>query len=110
MKKFFDSLSPSVVALLQTFGVFTYLSLFSFAVIFRLFEDMSERVPEFAGPILALGLFIFSALATGSMVLGYPITLFFEGARTRAVHIVLWCIVWIGTLLSLAAASFFLFV
>ncbi|MBX4215568.1 hypothetical protein KW797_01320 [Candidatus Parcubacteria bacterium] len=106
MKNTLDSLPVPAVALLETLGVLSYISLFAFLVSSGFLKGIEHQVPEFLAPVFFLTTFVFSALLTGTLVLGYPAMLFFEGNRSRAVAIVVWCLLCFALALLAAFAWF----
>ncbi len=90
MKRFIkqlDQSSTSTVGLLQGLGVTLYILVF--AAIMMYLQCLPDPEPPLA-IILFLLLFITSALACGTMVLGYPLILVFNKNIRRAIAIVGW--------------------
>lgn len=88
-------LSPTIIGLIQTIGVILYCS----AVVFYM-NNLSMHTFEgndVFGGLLVLLLFIISALITASLVLGYPLWLFFveKDEKKKALMIVANTIAWL---------------
>jgi len=58
-------------------------------------ERLFGAVQEFWGPAVMLLLFVFSALVTGLLVLGYPIWLYLEQRKRDAVRVLLCNVGWL---------------
>ena len=54
-----------------------------------------KPVPQFISAFLFLLFFAISILISASIILGYPITLFFDGQRKIAIQMVLWSTFWL---------------
>jgi hypothetical protein len=97
-------LSPPFIALLEALGLTAYIALFAAVVIMGPRpEDMFARNPIFGMGTFLLA-FVTSALICGSIVLGYPSYLFFNGEREKALKIVAWSVAWLVVLLVIAVA------
>lgn len=108
MKNFLDSLSPSIVALIQVALTLLYIILFSYGVVtFMPPPDTPDALAPFPPMIFFLTAFVFSALLCGSLVLGYPALLFFEGVRSRALLVILWSVAWFALAFLIATLLFF---
>lgn len=103
MKRFLDSLAPSVAALLEAALTLAYIALLAFFMTRA--EDVFPDAPPLA-PLFFLTLFVFSALTTGSLMLAYPFVLFLEGARSRAMRIIVWSAAWLLGALVAGAVLF----
>jgi len=57
------------------------------------FKDQ-QPTPVLVGALMLL-LFVFSALVSATIVLGYPILRFLDGKRDVALRIFAWCAFWI---------------
>lgn len=99
------------MAFFQALGLAIYVGLFAFLALHIVpgFENNQATHPAL-GVILFLLAFVISAVISGSIILGYPIFLFFEGRRKDALKIVLWSVVWLllflGIFLVIALLSF----
>ncbi|EQB63152.1 MAG: hypothetical protein RBG1_1C00001G0731 [candidate division Zixibacteria bacterium RBG-1] len=93
---------PKSIAFFQALGLALYVGLFAFLAIHIVpwFENNPATHPAL-GIILFLLAFVISAVISGSIILGYPIFLFFEGKRKDALKIVLWSVVWLLLLLGI---------
>ncbi len=87
-------------ALWSALGVTAYI------VLIGIFFSNANRIfgPEdnFMSPIVALLLFVFSALITGSIVLLPPIRLYLDGQRTEGIKLLFFTAMWLGILTVLA--------
>lgn len=70
------------IAFYQAFGFITYAGLIS--LILWNANKLFGSVPNFWGPLLFLTLFVFSALISALIVLGYSFVLFWEKKDTKA--------------------------
>ena len=82
-----------VVSALNSLGVLAYTS----AVAWVMFhgERFFGKMHTFVGPLAILLLFVFSATVVGSLVLGRPAYLYFNGAKTEAVRLLLYTMGWL---------------
>ena len=87
-------LSLPFIGFLQALGVFLYVALV--ALFFWKGNDVFGVAPNYLGPLLVLLLFVFSALVCALLVLGYPITLFWEKKETKkALRLVAYSALWV---------------
>lgn len=103
--------SPKTTAFLQAVGLTLYVALFAFlAFRFQPWLRQNEAAHPVFGITLFLLTFVLSALISGSLILGYPLLLFFEGRKAEAVKIVLLSALWLALFLVifLLFAIFFL--
>lgn len=83
--------SARAIALLQAAGLTAYVAVFAFlALHIQPWLIANRNVHPILGIILFLLTFVFSALVSGALILGYPVFLFFEGRRSEALRIVVW--------------------
>ena len=75
------------ISFLTSLGVVAYILGISWFMINA--EKLFGTVQEFWGPAVMLLLFVFSALITGLLVLGYPIWLYLEQRKRDAVRVLL---------------------
>jgi len=96
--------SPKILAFFQALGLAVYVGLFALLAlhIAPWFENNQATHPAI-GIILFLLAFVISAIISGSIILGYPIFLFFEGRRKDALKIVVWSVVWLLLFLGIFA-------
>ncbi len=88
--------SPKILAFFQALGLALYVGLFAiFAIHVPPWFEKNQATHPALGIILFLLAFVISAVISGSIILGYPIFLFFEGRRKDALKIVLWSVVWL---------------
>ena len=101
--------SPVFVAFLQVIGVVIYILTFTFAInyVSGIFGDS-----DFGSPMIGMSFFLLafvtSALICSSLVLGYPLYLFLNDGKRRAVMIVLWSAFWFVIVLLLATTELLL--
>lgn len=82
------------IGFLQALGVVLYCGLV--ALFFWKGNEVFGVAPNYLGPLLVLLLFVFSALVCALIVLGYPITLFWEKKETgKALRLVTYSALWI---------------
>jgi hypothetical protein len=106
--------SPKTIAFLQASGLTGYIGLF--AVLALRMQSLGQYI-EASGasyPILAIILFlmafVISVLISATIILGYPIHLFFDGRKSEALKIVFWSAAWLVVFLGIFVlfALFFL--
>jgi hypothetical protein len=87
--------SPKKLGLFQAVGLLLYISLFAVAV--QLIQYWSKLRPApGVSIIIFLLVFIISATICGTLALGYPAMLFFEGKKIEAVKSIVWTVVWLA--------------
>ena len=90
------------MAFFQALGLALYVGLFAvFAIRIPPWFEKNQATHPALGIILFLLAFVISAVISGSIILGYPIFLFFEGKRKDALKIVVWSVVWLLLLLGI---------
>lgn len=88
------NLSLPFIGFLQALGVVLYCCLV--ALFFWKGNEVFGVAPNYLGPLLVLLLFVLSALICALIVLGYPITLFWEKKETeKALRLVAYSAAWI---------------
>ena len=80
-------------SLLSSLGVFVYVAIVAWIITNG--EKLFGKMTNFWGPIAFLMLFIFSALVTGSLVLGRPIYLYFNNNKEEAIRLFFCNIIWL---------------
>ena len=89
-------LSPRFIGFLQAAGLTLYVAGFA---IFATHIQEWARARGVASPTLGITIFllafVISALISGSLLLGYPLVLFFGGKKAEALKIVLWSALWL---------------
>jgi len=80
-------------SLLSSIGVFVYVVIV--ALIMSNGERLFGKMTTFWGPIAFLMLFVFSALITGSLILGRPIYLYLNDKKEEAVRLFFCNIIWL---------------
>lgn len=80
-------------SLASSIGVFVYVVIV--ALIMSNGERLFGKMTTFWGPIAFLMLFVFSALITGSLVLGRPIYLYLDNKKEEAVRLFFCNIIWL---------------
>lgn len=91
------------VALFQAVGLMTYIFLIAIFINF-VPTKFDNSVSPLLGISLFLSLFVISALISGSIILGYPLVLFFDGKKREAISIVIWSAIWLVVLFASIAA------
>lgn len=103
--------SPKSVGFLQAIGVSVYIGLFAF-IAFRV-QHWTQTHPFLIHPIAGITLFllafVISAVICGSIVLIYPITLFFGGQKVDSLKVLFWNAVGLITIFILVAVISFVF-
>lgn len=99
-------LSDSARGLLNAVGVFVYVTL----IVLFMFngENLFGNEKSFLIPIFMLTLFVLSAAITGSLVLGKPILMYFDGQKKEALKLFIITLGWLALFMLIVA--FFLFV
>lgn len=72
-------------AIIDSLGVFVYVSAVSFIMFNG--EKLFGKVENFTGPLMILLLFVLSAAITGSLVLGRPAWLYFNGLKQEGIKL-----------------------
>ncbi len=72
--------------IIQAIGVFAYIFLLS-AFMYKANNWLGGDDQELIAPILALLIFVFSALITGSLVLAKPIMLYIDGQKKDGIKL-----------------------
>ena len=85
--------APRTIGFLQAAGLALYVSLFAITIQWVKAQDIQPQ--EVFAIILFLLAFIISAVIGTSLILVYPISLFFSNKRTEAIKIVVWSLVWL---------------
>jgi hypothetical protein len=101
-------MTPRLIGFLQALGLTAYISLVATFIQTMNGWFRNQQPTPVAGTVLILLLFIFSALVSASIILGYPAKRFLAGDRSGAVHIIAWSAFWmvvivIGLVIYLAA-------
>ena len=92
--RFKEKTSLGFISFLQAFGLALYCGLVS--LIFWKGNDLFNDVPNFLGQILALILFVTSALVSGLLVLGYSFYLFwYKKQIQKALKLVGYTTIWL---------------
>jgi len=73
-------------------GVLIYVMLISLLMING--DKLFGKMDGYIGPVAFLMLFVFSAVATGLLVLGRPAYLFLSGEKTEAVKLFFYTLTW----------------
>lgn len=105
--------SPKFIGFIQATCVSTYVFLFvSAAQNFIKWAETNKIEPHpILGAMLFLLAFIVSALISSSLVLAYPIWLFFADKKREALKTILWSAIWLAIILIILlflAITFFL--
>jgi len=106
-------LSPKLTGLIQAVCISAYVFLFATAAqnFIEWAKTNSIEPHPILGAMLFLLAFIVSALISGSIVLAYPIWLFFTERKTDAFKTVLWSAIWLALIVVILlfwATAFFL--
>jgi hypothetical protein len=94
--------SPKTIAFFQAAGLTGYIGLFA-ALALRMQpwgHDIEASHPIW-GIILFLMAFVISALLSATLILGYPILLFFDGRKSEALKVILWSAAWLVVFLGI---------
>src|SRR3989344_245372 len=92
--------SPAFIAFFEAAGVAVYIVLFATMVQYApVWFEFVHLAPMF-GIILFLLTFVTSALICGSLILAYPLILFFEGKKRLAIRTVLLSAFWLIVFLA----------
>jgi hypothetical protein len=94
-----------VMALAEVIYVILVVSLLFFGVPF-IDGEMEARIPEIAGPIVMLLVFVTSAAISAVLVFGYPAYLAMEKRWKDAVTLALWTIGWMASFVALTLLFF----
>lgn len=87
------------ISFLNSVGVLAYVSLVAWIMMNG--ERIFGQRKDVWGPILFLLLFVFSALATGLLVLGRPVWLYLNGEKKDSVKALFYTVGWMLLLLLL---------
>lgn len=102
--------SPRVIGFLQALGLCAYIALFSTTVF--LVQRWVVAHAFQPHPVLVITsfllAFVISALISGSLILAYPATLFFDGKKQEALRIIFLSAIWLIAIFLIAAAVVFL--
>lgn len=97
--------SPRTIGFIQAAGLALYVSVFATAV--QQLQNWPALRDAELSPVVGISLFlltfIISALICSSVALGYPLFLFFSGARNEAMKTVLWTLVWLVVIAAVIA-------
>jgi hypothetical protein len=74
-------------AIVDAFGIFVYVSLVSFVMFNAQYILDNGKPDDFTAPLAALLLFVVSAVITGSLFLGRPAWLFFNGSKKEGIQL-----------------------
>lgn len=101
--------APALIALVESLGLTAYVAVFALLVRGAQSWLRPGAIHPVTATILFLLVFVVSALICGSIVLGYPLLLFFEGKKKLAVEIVILTIAWLiaiaAVFLGIAAST-----
>ncbi len=86
---------PAVIGLIQALGLTAYVLIFASAINLLEMSHWEPKLTPITGISLFLLTFVFSALVSASLILGYPARLFFAGKGRQAVLIIAWSAVWL---------------
>lgn len=100
--------NPKLIAFVQAVGLTVYVSLV--ALFFQSLQRWfgSQKDDPILSPMIFLLFFIISALISASIMLAYPVLLFFKGKRKTAIKIVLQSVGWL--IVFLVAILIFMFI
>jgi hypothetical protein len=94
-----------LLSALNSLGVLAYISLV--ALFFRNAERIFGNKPDnFLAPVIMLTLFVLSALITGSIVLGKPVMLYFDGKKKDSVKLLIYTIISLAVILALVILAY----
>ncbi len=99
--------SLNFLAFLQALGVLVYCGLVSYVMLNG--NSWFGPMASVLGPLLFLTLFVASALVTGSLVLGFPIKLFWiDNKKKEAINLLVQTTLWILVFVTLLILILFL--
>ncbi|MFH1412782.1 MAG: hypothetical protein ABIG10_02020 [bacterium] len=81
------------ISFLSSVGLAVYIALV--ALLIQDGEKLFGKLNNLWGPLLFLMLFVFSALVSGLLVLGYPIWLYLEKEKKAAIKLLFYTLGWI---------------
>ena len=94
-----------LLSVLNSLGVLVYVSLV--ALFFRNAERIFGNKPDnFLAPVIMLTLFVLSALITGSLVLGKPIMLYFDGQKKESIKLLVYTAISLAVILALVILAY----
>jgi hypothetical protein len=106
--RFKEKTSLGLISFLQAFGLAIYCGLVS--LFFWKGNEIFSNTPNFLGQILALVLFVTSALISGLLVLGYPLYLFWHKKQTqKALRLVGYTALWLVSFILLTILLLIIF-
>ncbi|MFA5185300.1 MAG: hypothetical protein WC551_02345 [Patescibacteria group bacterium] len=98
-----------LVSLASSAGVIAYISFVAWLMT-NLGHWIDVPKQTLIGPVIFLTLFVLSATVVGSLVLGYPIWLYFENKKKDAVRLFVYNVIFLFLMfVALVAAAFFFF-
>ena len=77
-------------AVVDSLGIFAYVSLVSWVMFNAEYIFDNSKPDDFTAPLMILLLFVMSATITGSLFLGRPIYLYFDGMKKEGVKLFLY--------------------
>lgn len=86
-----------IIGFFLSLATIGYITLVSY--ILQSAEELFGGVSHFWGPVMFLSLFVFSALITSTLILGYPIWLYLDGQKSSALKIFFTILGWLFILL-----------
>lgn len=93
-----------LLSVLNSLGVLVYVSLVT------LFMNNAQiifgKADNFLAPVIMLTLFVLSALITGSLVLGKPIMLYFDGQKKESIKLLVYTAVSLAVILALVILAY----
>lgn len=88
------------ISFLSSVSVFLYIA--GVATLIHNIDKIIDSPNTYWGPVMFLMLFVFSALITGLLVLGYPLWLYLDNRKKDAVTLLLYTVTWLFILLIVA--------
>ncbi len=102
--------SSKTLGFFQAAGLALYVIVFAASV--QWFQQWLIIQNVHTGPMLSIILFllafVISAIICGSLIFAYPILLFFDGKKDKAISIVFWSAVWLIVLFVIFIAIAFM--
>ncbi len=92
--------------ILNSLGVIAYV--FLLVLVMNSAQDIFKAENELIAPMIFLILFVFSALITGALILGRPITLYLNGAKKEGLKLLFYTGISLFILLAIAFVVLFL--
>jgi hypothetical protein len=80
-------------AVVDSLGIFVYVSIVAFIMFHA--QNIFGKINDFSGPMMLLLMFVVSAVITGTLFLGRPIYLYFEGFKKEGIKLFFYTLVFL---------------